>query len=234
MAHKTWCILIGSGKTEQIASNESDVAFLSLGDRPVIAHSLQVMEDCDEIDGVIAVVAKDSMNRVVPLKQMFGFSKLRKVVAGGTTRLTSLQAGLKEIDDEVTIVAVHEVSRPFVHPQVVSESVRVAKRYGAAVAANQLSDTIKIVEKGTKITSTQERKVAWAVQSPQIFKREILEQAIAANKGSIFEESEMLEAIGAEVRVVPSSKLNIKIDSIDAYSFAGVLQRIELEHQQET
>ncbi len=87
MAHKTWCMIIGAGKTEQLPSNESEVAFLSLGDRPVIAHSLQVMEECDEIDGVIAVVSKENMNRVVPLKQMFGFSKLRKIVAGGPARI---------------------------------------------------------------------------------------------------------------------------------------------------
>lgn len=234
MAHKTWCMIIAAGKSEQLPSNESEVAFLGLGDRPVIAHSLQAMEDCEEIDGVIAVVSKENMNRVVPLKQMFGFSKLRKIVAGGTTRLTCLQAGMKELDEDVTIVTIHEVSRPFVQPQVVSESVRIAKRYGAAVVANQISDTVKLVEKGSRVTATQDKKTAWAVQSPQTFKRDLLEQAIENNKGAITEESEMLEGIKAEVRVVPSSKLNIKIDSIDAYSFAGVLQRIELEQQQDS
>jgi 2-C-methyl-D-erythritol 4-phosphate cytidylyltransferase len=233
MIHKTWSIIIASGKSEQILSTGADVAFLGLGDKPVIAHSLQAMEECDEIDGVIVVVPKERMNKVLPLVQMFGFNKLRRIVAGTSARLSSLQAGMKELDDDVSIVVVHEVSRPFVRPQVISESVRVAKRYGCAVVANQINDAIKIVEKGSKVKQTQERRVAWAVQSPQSFRRELLEKAIENNKGSIVEESEMLEAIKEEVRVVPSSKLNIKIDSIDALSFAGVLERIELEQQQD-
>lgn len=234
MVHKTWTVIIAAGKSEQISANGADVAFLSLGDKPVIAHSLQVMEECDEIDGVVVVVPQDRMERIVPLAQMFGFNKLRKIVAGSGARLSSLQAGMKELDDDVTMVAVHEVSRPFVQPEVVSESVRVAKRYGCAVVANQITDAIKIVEKGSKVKETQDRKIAWAVQSPQTFRRELLEKALEKNRGSIQEESEMVEAIGEEVRVVPSSRLNIKIDSIDALSFAGVLERIELEQQQNT
>lgn len=233
MVHKTWCIIIASGKSEQIASTGADVAFLGLGDKPVIAHSLQAMEECEDIDGVVVVVDKERMNRVVPLVQMFGFNKLRRIVAGTSARLTSLQAGMKVLDDDVTMVAVHEVSRPFVKPAVISESVRVAKRYGSAVVANQIMDVIKLVDKGSKVKETQDRRVAWAVQSPQTFRRELLEKAIEKNKGSIQEESEMLEAIKEEVRVVPSSMLNIKINSIDALSFAGVLERIELEQQQD-
>lgn len=232
MVHKTWSIIIASGKTEQIASTGSDVAFLGLGDKPVIAHSLQVMEECEDIDGVVVVVPKDKMEKLVPLAQMFGFEKLRKIVAGTGARLSSLQAGMKELADDVTMVSVHEVSRPFVQPEVISQSVRVTKRHGCAVVANQLSDVIKIVDKGSKVRETQGGRIAWAVQSPQTFKRELLERAMEHNKGSIQEESEMVEALGEDVRVVPSSKLNIKIDSIDALSFAGVLERIELEQQQ--
>jgi 2-C-methyl-D-erythritol 4-phosphate cytidylyltransferase len=172
------------------------------------------------------------METLVSLAQMFGFTKLRKIVAGTSARLSSLQAGMKELDDDVTMIMVHEVSRPFVQPSVMSESVRVAKRYGCAVVAHQLTDVIKLVDKGAKVCKTQEGRISWAVQSPQTFRREIFERALEKNKGSIQEESEMLEALKEEVRVVPSSKLNIKIDSIDALSFAGVLQRIELEQQQ--
>lgn len=232
MVHKTWSIIIASGKSEQIASTGSEVAFLGLGDKPVVAHSLQIMEECDDIDGVVAVVPKDKMEKLVPLAQMFGFDKLRKIVAGTNGRLSSLQAGMKELEDDVTMVSVHEVSRPFVQPDVISETVRVAKCYGCAVAANKIADVIKIVEKGTKVQRTQGGRIAWTAQSPQTFRRDILENAIEKNKGSIKEESEMVEALGEEVRVVPSSKLNIKIDSIDALSFAGVLERIELEQQQ--
>lgn len=234
MIHKIWGIILASGKNEQIASTGADVAFLGLGDKPVIAHSLQAMEDCGDIDGVVVVVDKERMNNVVPLVQMFGFNKLRRIVAGTSARLTSLLAGMKELEDDVTMVSVHEVSRPFVKPAVISKSVRVAKRYGSAVVANQLTDVIKLVDKGSKVKGTQERRVAWAVQSPQTFRREILEKALEKNKGSIEEESEMIEAIKEEVRVVPSSKLNIKINSIDALSFAGVLERIELEQQQDS
>lgn len=234
MVHKTWSIIIASGKSEQIASTGADVAFLGLGDKPIIAHSLQVMEECKEVDGVIVVVPKERMNKVLPLVKMFGFNKLRRIVAGTSARLSTLQAGMKELGEDVTMVVVHEVSRPFVQADVIAESIRVAKRYGSAVVANQINDVIKIVDKGSKVKQTQERRTAWAVQSPQTFRREILEKAIGKNRGSIQEESQMLEAIKEEVRVVPSSKLNIKVDSIDTLSFAGVLERIELEQQQDT
>ena len=217
MTHVTWGIIIASGKDQQLTS-ETGLAFLSLGDRPLISYCLQAYEDCPEIDGIVVVAQKDRLESVAGMAQMFGFSKLRKIAAGGTTRRTSLQNGLKVLDDDVTIVSVHDASRPCVSTVLVEETVKAAKRYGTGIAAAKMSEPVKEVIKGQKVASTLDHTRLWTLHSPLTFKREVLqkglEQASAKNQ-TVDDESAAVEGIAKEVHLVPSSASNIKVEAAD-------------------
>jgi 2-C-methyl-D-erythritol 4-phosphate cytidylyltransferase len=218
-------MVIGCGKDQQI-SPEAEVAFLSLVSRPVLSYSLEVYEHCPEIDGVVVVVKKDRMESVRDMVHMFGFSKVRKIVAGSPVHATSVQAGLDALEPEVSMVSIHDAARPCVQSQVVAETVKAAKRYGAAVAAAKLMAPVKETSKGQKVGKTLDPAKLWLPQSPQTFKREVLAKALAAaarRKKAPLDEAEAVELNRQEVHLVRSEPGNLKIATVQDLTLAAAL-----------
>ncbi len=221
-------VVIAAGKSERIGSNV-DKAFLSLGMQPVLAYSLRAFEKCPDVDSVILVVRKDRIEAARGLVQLFGCSKVVKVVSGGTSRQASVRNGLAVLHDEVKIVVVHDGARPCITTETISETIKCAKRHGSGVAAYKIGDTIKEVEKGVTITKTVDRTKLWAVQTPQTFKRELLLDGLekAKKKGlTVTDEASAVELVKEGVRLVPSPWSNIKITSPDDLRIAAALLKV--------
>lgn len=221
-------IIVAAGKSERMGA-DVDKAFLSLGTRPVLAYSLVAFEQCPMIDGVILVVRKDRVESARGMAQMFGFSKVRAVIAGGATRQASVMNGLAELGDDVKIVAVHDGARPCVTAAVIEETIKSAKKHGSGVAAVKVSDTIKEVDRGTLVSRTVDRTKLWAVQTPQTFKVDWLKKAYAQaskKKAVVTDEASAVEALGEEVHLVPTSGLNIKITSPADLALAAMILKV--------
>jgi len=210
-------IVLAGGKSSRMGPN-IDKAFLNLESKPVLAHSLQVFQDCADIDGIVLVARKDRLDAARAMVQMFGISKVQTVVGGGAARQTSVYNGLTALDSSATIVAVHDGARPYVTPELVSKTIRCAKRYGSGVAAAKVTDTIKEVERGHVIKRTVDRERLWAVQTPQTFKVSLLREAFARvrKKGAkVTDEASAVELLGKDVHIVPSTWVNVKITTPD-------------------
>lgn len=203
-----------------------DKAFLTLGTKPVLAYSLHAFERCPDIDGVILVARKDRIEAAWGMVQMFGFSKVKKVVQGGAARQDSVFNGLTEVEDSVSIVAVHDGARPCVTPELISETIRSAKRYGSGVAAAKVTDTTKEVARGYVVARTIDRSKLWAVQTPQTFRVQLLKDAFARVKkkrAKVTDEASAVELLGKEVRLVPSSWANVKLTRLDDLPLVAAL-----------
>jgi 2-C-methyl-D-erythritol 4-phosphate cytidylyltransferase len=206
-----------------------DKAFLSLGTRPVLMYSLQAFEQCPLIDGVILVVRKDRLDAARGMIQMFGFSKVRKVVAGGASRQLSVMLGLAELKDDVKIVAVHDGARPCVTPALIQETILSAKRQGTGVAAVKVTDTIKEVDRGSLVVRTVDRSKLWAVQTPQTFRVDWLNKAYAhakKKKLTVTDEASAVEALGEPVHLVPAPATNIKITTPADLALASMILKV--------
>jgi len=221
-------LIVAAGKSERMGPNV-DKAFLSLGMRPVLAYSLLAFEQCPMIDGVVLVVRKDRLDSARGLVQMFGCAKVQKVLPGGPLRQASVMNGLAEMGDDVRIVAVHDGARPCVTPDLISETVKMAKRYGSGVAAVKITDTVKEVERGFTVVRTVDRTKLWAVQTPQTFRRELLLDAYAhvTKKGLVVtDEASALELTDQEVHLVPASWSNIKITTPEDLALAATILKV--------
>ena len=206
-------IIVAAGKAERMGGG-TDKAFLSLGSKPVVAWSLLAFEKNTDIDSIILVVRKDQITAAKAVARMFGISKLVKIVSGGTRRQDSVQAGLKEVDSDTRIVVVHDGARPCVTQEVISEVIKSARRGVASVTGCRIRDTVKIVEKGSVISSTVDRTKYWSVQTPQAFPYSMLRKAYAAaeaDKKDVFDDAQAVELTGETVKICESEKLNIKI-----------------------
>lgn len=221
-------IIVAAGKSERMGS-DVDKAFLSLGTRPVLAYSLLAFEQCPMIDGVILVVRKDRLDSARGLAQIFGCDKVRKIVAGGTSRQASVMIGLGELGDDVRTVAVHDGARPCVTPDLISETIKSAKRHGSGVAAVKITDTVKEVDHGMVVARTVDRSKLWAVQTPQTFKVELLAQAydnVKKKKLAITDEASAVESLGEAVHLVPASLSNIKITTPEDLTLASMILKV--------
>lgn len=221
-------IIVAAGKSERIGPNV-DKAFLTLGTKLVLAYSLMAFQECSLIDGMILVVRKDRLESARGLIQIFGFSKVKKIVVGGVLRQGSVMNGLAELHDEVRIVAVHDGARPCVTPDLIAETVKSAKRFGSGVAAVKITDTVKEADRGLVISRTVDRAKLWAVQTPQTFKRELLIEAlrkVEKSKATVTDEAAAMELIDQEVHLVPSTWANIKITVPEDIPIAAAMLKL--------
>jgi 2-C-methyl-D-erythritol 4-phosphate cytidylyltransferase len=220
-------VVVAAGKSERMGA-KVDKAFLSLGTRPVLAYSLLAFEKCHDIEGIILVCRKDRMESARAMASLFGISKLKRVVAGGSKRQVSVGNGLAVLGDEVDIVAVHDGARPCITPELISDTIKSAKRYGSGVAAVKVTDTVKHVESGLTVSKTVDRSKLWAVQTPQTFKRELLEKAfdkIKKKKSTVTDEASAVELV-SKVHLVNAPVSNIKITTADDLALAAALLKL--------
>ncbi len=224
----TAAIIVAAGRGERMGA-KLDKAFLSLGSRPVAAYSLMAFENCPDVDQIILVVRREQVEAAKGMVRMFGISKLRKVVHGGSKRQDSVRNGLAALAPEVQYVAVHDAARPMVTSDLISETVRAARKHGSGVAASRIVDTIKFVEKGTLVKETMDRTKLWAVQTPQSFRHDILVRAykkLAESNKTVTDDSAAVELLGEPVRLVEWGEPNLKITVVQDLTIAAAILRI--------
>lgn len=222
-------IIVAAGRSERMGG-KMDKAFLSLGSQPVLTYSLRVFQECSDVDSIILVVRREQQVAAKGVIQMFGISKLRAIVAGGTLRQASVELGLQAVDPETRIVCVHDAARPCVTSALISDTIKSAKRHGSGVAATRMTDTVKLVERGQVVSSTLDRNKVWTVQTPQTFKFELLRRAfdeLARAGGEVTDEASAVERLGEEVHLVPTIVPNIKITTAEDLPVAAALLGIQ-------
>ena len=218
-------IVVAAGKSERMGTG-TDKAFLNLGPRPVVAWSLLAFERCADIDKIVLVVRRDQINAAKSLARMFGISKLLNIVAGGTKRQDSVMNGLKALDVDARFVVVHDGARPCVTPETISETVKLARRCGAAVVGRHIWDTVKLVEKGTTVTRTEDRSKLWAIQTPQAFDVRLLKrayEAVVEQQKEVTDDASAVELIGEPVKIYETEKPNLKITTVEDLRMAAAI-----------
>ncbi|MFH0880782.1 MAG: IspD/TarI family cytidylyltransferase [Lentisphaerota bacterium] len=228
MVHSAWGIILAGGKSEQLTS-EVDTPFLYLNNNPIIVYSLQAYERCPEIDGIIVAVDKGRIESVASMVQMFGCPKVKKIIPVGSHRQTTILAAMKEMDEDVTIVSIHEASRPFITSDLIGETIKSAKKHGSGVAAVKLVDPVKEVVKGFQVTKSYETEELWSTLTPQSYTRGILKKAcdaLAKKKMAIEDDSMAVERTKEPIHLVTAKKNNIKIRTPEDLTMATALAKL--------
>jgi 2-C-methyl-D-erythritol 4-phosphate cytidylyltransferase len=226
-AHSVWAIVVASGKAEKVAP-DADTALLPLGDKPVLAYALQAIEAVDDIENAVVVASKERLESIVGMARMYGFPKLKKLAAGGTTYATSLKAGLATLPSEASLIVLMDASRPCVQPAMIEEVIKSAKRNNGAVTARKIDDVVGLVPRGLKLTKTASVGSAWAIQSPMAFRREWLDKLFASKGSAAKAQSDdlaFLQALTKNASMAPSTRLNPQIKTPDDLPLVSALLR---------
>jgi 2-C-methyl-D-erythritol 4-phosphate cytidylyltransferase len=200
-------IVVGAGSGERMGS---DKIFAGLAGKPVIAWSLDVLQDCQAIHEIVLVLHKDKMETGKKMVAQRGLTRVSAICAGGRLRQDSVRKGLQQVQG-CQWVLVHDGARPFLTNKLIDDGIEAARRTGAAVAAVPLKDTVKEVDGDGLVTRTPERGLLRAVQTPQVFRADILKTAYRALDGEFTDDAAVVERAGYTVKLYPGDDSNIKI-----------------------
>lgn len=202
-------VIVAAGSASRMGGIDKVMA--PLGGEPMILRTVRAFEVCEAVKEIVIVTREDLMGPIAELCS--GFTKVRSVVQGGSSRQESVKLGLLAFSKEVRLAAVHDGARPLVSGELIDKVIRAAHSYGAAAPAIPVKDTIKVFEGGF-IAATPDRSTLRAVQTPQVIDRDLLLGALekAEQEGTaLTDDCSAVEHIGMRVRLVEGEERNLKV-----------------------
>lgn len=202
-------VIVAAGTASRMGG--VDKMFAPLQDKPVLRYSLEAFQNAVAVKEIVVVTRPDLLEQV--RLQCVSFDKVQAVVAGGATRQESVEKGIAALSKKVKLVAVHDGARPLISQAVIDRTVRAANSYNAAAPAIPVKDTIKVADGGL-VVSTPERSRLWAVQTPQVFDKDILSAALVKAKqddAAVTDDCSAVERLGVKVKLVEGEEQNLKI-----------------------
>jgi 2-C-methyl-D-erythritol 4-phosphate cytidylyltransferase len=187
--------------------------FVEIYGKPLCVHALEVFQACSMIDSMILVGHADHLSKFKGIVKTYGLSKVKKIIAGGETRCASVSHGLKELDHDTDIIVVHDGVRPLVSGETIRDAVKLLEEWKAVVVAVPVKSTIKKSgKKDLVVAETVDRADLWEVQTPQVFRRDVLLKAHAENQDDApTDDAMMVERLGIKVKILPGDYRNIKV-----------------------
>ena len=204
-------IIVAGGSSRRMGF---DKTFAMLGARPVVAHSIAAFEASGAVGEIIVVGREDRLAELGETVAHNRFQKVRHIVHGGEHRQDSVRQGLRHVSRNCMFVAVHDAARPLVQPAQIERVFEAAQAHGAASLAARVTDTLKRATEDRIVCGSVDREHLYAMQTPQIFARELLLDAyntVASENLSITDEVSAVENIGRPVVLVPNDDFNFKI-----------------------
>ncbi len=211
---KIVAIIAAAGKGKRMNARTSK-SFIPIFGKPILAYTIEKFEKCKLIDKIYLIVSREEKEKCCRnIISKYNFSKIQELVNGGKTRQDSIYNGLKAMDRYTDIVVIHDGARPLVEENIIQDSIETAQKYGAAVTAIPIKDTIKKCGKDFIINKTLNREEIWRAQTPQTFKYDLIIQAYhQAYKEKYFatDDAAIVERFGNKVKLIIGSEENIKI-----------------------
>ncbi len=207
---RTSAIILAAGSGSRMGRDLNKI-FLDLGGITILEHSLRLFKRlAHEI--VLVVAAADRHLFEGRFKKILEESPETRLVDGGARRADSSRAGIEACDPGSELILIHDAARPFPPLQSIEAALECAAAAGAAILAVPVGDTLKKAPDGKKIEATLSRDGLYRAQTPQVFQRKILVDALEKCGGSDFtDDAAMLEAAGHPVALVHGHEHNIKI-----------------------
>lgn len=213
-------LIVAAGSGERLGA-ERPKALVELAGRPMLDWSLQALAASPEIEQVVVALPVGAGLPEVSGEGVIG-------VEGGATRSESVRCAL-EVAQDGDPVLVHDAARPLLTPAIVNHVLAALAAdvdADAAIAAAPVTDTIKRVADHGGVLETLDRSSLWAVQTPQVFRREALERALAQPAGVLGEATDdawLIERAGGRVVVAPVAAENLKVTTPLDLEIAGEL-----------
>lgn len=207
----------GAGKRLQAGIRKPYCKILGI---PIIIYTLQMLSSSNYINNIIIVVNKNDIKRCLGLVKKYRVKKIKVIIEGGKERSDSVYNGLKMLDKDTDIALIHDGVRPFIDKQLIKNSIDCARRFGACVVGVPVKATMKEVTTLPRhhvtgqfvVAKTIDRKNLWEIQTPQVFRKDLVLEAYERFRNMpATDDSMLVEKLGVKVKVIMGSYKNIKI-----------------------
>jgi len=204
-------ILVAAGDSRRMGF---DKLFAAIAGEPVIVHTIRTFERATSVDGIIVVAREDRHDEIKTIVRDENFKRVKSIIPGGKRRQDSVRAGLDHLESAVRYVAVHDAARPLVTPEQIERVIEQCRVHGAAALAEPINDTLKRAAADLLVTESVDRQELYAMQTPQIFERQLIEEAyraVYAENISVTDEVSAVERLGRKIALVVNDDFNFKI-----------------------
>lgn len=230
LENRCCAVIVAAGASKRMKLNIGKQFFPLLG-VPAVVRTVLAFEEANEIASIVVVCRMEDRKQMEIVLRGCGAKKIAAVVPGGKTRQKSSAAGVAAVPEGMDYLAVHDGARPLIRPEEIDACVADARQWGASALAVPVKDTIKIVDGSGFVASTPDRSLLWAVQTPQVFRRDLYETALrrAEEEGLDYtDDCQLLEHAGARIHLCRGSYENLKLTTQeDIISAEAVLRRRE-------
>lgn len=208
-------LVVAAGRGERLGKPVPK-AFVNLAGRPMVEWSVAALQDVSAVTGIVVALPPG----VSAPAGTIG-------VPGGSERSHSVRAALAAVAPGEDVILVHDAARPLVTPELIAACLSALGDADAAIAATPVTDTIKECE-GEHVARTLDRSRLWAIQTPQVFRRDALQRALAQDDSVVAaatDDAALVEALGGTVRIVPAPPENLKVTTALDLRVAEMLLR---------
>jgi 2-C-methyl-D-erythritol 4-phosphate cytidylyltransferase len=215
-------VIVAAGKSLRMGGG--DKIWVSLGGRPLLAHTVSVFQFSSVIDRIVLVLSADRQRLGLSLVKGAHFGKVANICFGGEARQQSVRSGLEALGPCEWVV-VHDGARPLVTTRLIEQGLAAARETGAATCAVPVHDTIKLVNDKNMVEKSLSRNGLWLIQTPQVFRYDLLMEAHRKADGALGagDDAALVEKLGYPVKVFMGSYHNIKVTTPDDLVLAQML-----------
>ena len=215
-------VIVSAGEGRRMEGVDKIVT--TLFGKPLVAHAISAFEECPQVSEIVLVLAESNVEWGCQLVAQEGWQKVSHVCPGGARRQDSVKAGLKHLSPCQWVV-IHDGARPCVTPDIIQRGLEQVRHTGAAIAGVPAKDTIKRVSPEGVVLDTPPRQMLWAVQTPQVFRYDVLNQAHEGDPGEVTDDASLVERMGHPVKVFWGSYENIKVTTPEDLAIAETILR---------
>ncbi|MDQ3654441.1 MAG: 2-C-methyl-D-erythritol 4-phosphate cytidylyltransferase [Chloroflexota bacterium] len=234
-------VIVAAGRGERFGHPAKVLAVA--GGRPLLAWSLIAASQSPCVREILIVSGEHTDEAIRHLLIAMPMSIPVTLVTGGPRRQDSVAAGVAAVSPVSDVILIHDGARPLATAAMFDACAVEARRSGAAIVAIPISDSLKRVHdlsdlSDLSIEESVPRDGLWGAQTPQGFRRELIQHAIQRTRimdNEFTDEASLLEALGEPVRVVPGDRTNIKVthpedlELVDALLWRRSIQAQEVQ-----
>lgn len=228
-------LIFAGGTGERMNTKTKPKQFLELHGKPILIHTLEYFEEHPMIDNIVLVCLNSWVEECKKLMKRYYINKVKWITPGGNTGQESIFNGLnaiKDSTDDETIVLIHDGVRPLISSELITENIKVTKKYGSAVTVSYSTETIITTDNDNKINKIPDRNLARIAKAPQTFYfKDIWEShQLARREGldNMVDSATLMNQYGHSLYTVLSTPYNIKITTpSDYYIFRAIYEAKE-------
>jgi len=209
-------VILAAGASRRLKG--IDKIFYKIRGKPLIFYTILAFEKNPQVNKIILVVRKEFFKNIFSLIKKYNFKKVATIIKGGRERQDSAFCGLKSAETlgakPGDLILFHNGANPLISQREISNVIKAAKKYKAALVAQPARDTLKKITKNGFILKTIDRRNIYLAQTPQVIEYKLAKTAFEKASEKNFygtDDVSLVEKLGRKVKIIPCSYKNFKV-----------------------